>query len=1340
MAGLVVADKTTTDEVGGTETPLSASQRRLWFLSQYDDDDAYVIARATRFNGPLDIPALRNAHQLVADRHEILRTTFVEREGIASALVAPPGRPIDFLVEDIVETAAGADSHRSIDNFLTDAVHTPFDLAAGPVWRIRVGRLAADDHVVLTAVHHVAADGWSFPVLRDEASTAYRSLVAGNEPNLAPLTTQYRDHARGEPPRPESVDYWERRFGDDPDPIPLLGDRPRPHRRSHHGGWADVGPTEATGSRLREVATRCGGSSFMVGLAIFSTFLARISRTDEVIIGIPHADRADLAAHGLIGPFVNTLPLRIEVPAGVSLIDQVSIVRAEMLIALDHATVPFEDIVKAANPRRDPSHTPLFQVMYQFHDGAFRSGYDLPGLTERNVPVDGATSKFDLLLEMGGVDGPLSGSLNFSADIFDEETAVGLGRSLAVMTEAALAAPDLPFDHLPLLDQWEHRWIVHELNSSRREYPKTTRLWDLFDATADDRRDDVAVEEGDRAISYADLRGAALAIAERLQALGIGPGETVGLELERSAVLVASMLAVVRVGAAYVPLDPSYPEVRRKQMIDQSGLRYVIRPGSQKDGGVDLVPTGRSESAGIDPEAAYVMFTSGSTGNPKGTVIPHRAVTRLVCNPDYVTLGPGDVVAHLSNTSFDAATFEIWGALLNGATLRVFDAATVIDPGGLAAALAWFGVTTVFVTTALFNLVARHEPAAFATVRDVLFGGERCNVDAVAAVLAAGSPQRLVHVYGPTESTTFAAWHLVSAEDVIAGTVPIGGPIANTTLFVVDRAGEPVPPGVVGELWIGGDGLALEYLDEPDLTAERFRPDRFGDDPWGRLYRTGDLVRRRGDGAIEFVGRNDRQIKLRGFRIEPEEVERALRSHRDVADALVDVIRSGKDSRLAAWVVPAAGRLPDSANLLDHLREILPAYTIPASVVIIAEIPIAPSGKVDLSLLPSPVEPSMAHGGAVTASTAVLIEVFERVLGINGVGPGDSFFDLGGHSLLAVELVALAETRTGHRLPLASLFDDPTPSGLARLVDDPRGDDTDGLVTFVEGGDGAPVFLFHHPSGTVLAYEPLARRIGVGRAVFGIQARGIDGGDRPVKSMEEMAEEYANRIERANPVGSCVLAGHSLGGLLAWETARVLRQRGRHVALLALFDSRVPHRGWVDIDGETRQLTPAGMLRRRFRRWGGDLFYGTRYTTFAMRGAAVPPELARIRQIRSSSRAFEAYRPTPLEEHVVFFAARGSGRSRPPVPDGRPSEEDWRELAATIEVVRVPGTHTGVDSLLAEPNVEVLARELGTRIEAALSVPVTPDDHRSAALAGVHAEGPTGPDAEISSEGVNKTV
>jgi thioesterase domain-containing protein/acyl carrier protein len=575
-------------------------------------------------------------------------------------------------------------------------------------------------------------------------------------------------------------------------------------------------------------------------------------------------------------------------------------------------------------------------------------------------------------------------------------------------------------------------------------------------------------------------------------------------------------------------------------------------------------------------------------------------------------------------------------------------------------------------------------------------------VDAVNAVLAAGPPERLIHVYGPTESTTFASWHEVTLDvqtDTAASeTIPIGLPVSNTTLYVVDRGGELVPTGVVGELWIGGDGLALGYLDEPALTAERFGPDPFGEDPWGRLYHTGDLVRRRHDGAIEFVGRTDRQVKLRGFRIEPEEVERAMRSHPDVADALVEVVSPGGDPRLGAWAVPVEGANLDSSSLLDHLRTVLPAYTVPPAVGIVPAIPIGPNGKVDLSRLPAPFDSIAPADEHLDRPTASMIEIFEQVLGVAGVGPHDSFFDLGGHSLLAVELIAVAERRLGHRLPLASLFEDATPVGLARLVETRNHDgqhEHDGLITFTSGASDFPVFLFHHPSGTVLAYEPLARRIGDGRTVYGIQARGVDGVGRPGETIEEMGEQYADLIELANPTGSCILAGHSLGGLLAWQTAHSLRRRGRDVAMVALFDSRVPRRGWVEIDGELRKLTRLGRGRRSMRRFGADLVYGMRYSWYSMRGAAAPPALARIRQIRSSSQAFEAYRPAPLDQKVVFFAALGSGAE---IPGAGPSDEEWRTLAGSIEVVAVPGKHTGDDSLLAEPNVGVLAHEFSVRI------------------------------------------
>ena len=1293
----VTAGATREGSFEGEPTTLSPSQRRLWFLNEYDQGDAYLIALATRFSGPLDVSALRAAHQLVGDRHEILRTRFEDRDGVATAIVDPPG-PIEFTVEDVVEGTFSGDNRRSLEEFLAEVACTPFDLANGPVWRVGVGRLAPDDHVVVTVIHHIAADGWSFPVLRSEVSTAYRAIIHEQVPELPALPSQYRDLARGVDPAPESLEYWKRRFGDDPDPIPLLGDRPRPHRRTHHGDWAEVGPLQATSSQLREVANRCSGSPFMVGLALFSAFLGRICRVDEVIIGIPHVNRDDTPTQGLIGPFVNSVPLRIAVRGGASLVDQVAVVRSEMLAALDHTSVAFEEIVRAVAPRRDSSHTPLFQVMFQLHEGAFRSSYDLPGLTETRVPIGGSTSKFDLLLEMNAVGGPVSGSLNFSNDIFDVETGTSLARAFAEMTEAALAQPDAALDRLPLLDQSDRHWLIRALNASERSYPKTTRLWDLFEATVEAHGDGVAVADGEASMTYGQLHTAALEVALLLRAEGVGPGEPVGIQMERSVSLVTATLAVAHVGGAYVPLDPSYPEARRRQMIEQSGARFVAR---ESDAGVELVSTGRVDAVALDGDPAYVMFTSGSTGRPKGTVVPQRAVARLVCNTDYVTLGPGDVIAHVSNTSFDAATFEIWGALLNGATLRILDAATVLAPAAFAQALSRHDVTTVFVTTALFNVVASHEPAAFASVRDVLFGGERCNVDAVGAVLSKGPPQRLVHVYGPTESTTFASWYEVPQIDSVADgaprTVPIGGPVANTTLYVVDRGGELVPPGVVGELWIGGDGLALGYLGEPALTAERFGPDPFGEDPWGRLYRTGDLVRRRHDGAIEFVGRIDRQVKLRGFRIEPEEVERAVRSHADVADALVEVIAPHGDPRLAAWAVPLPGRDIDPSSILEHLRRILPGYMVPMSVGIVAAIPIGPNGKIDMALLPVPFEPSHGNGEErVDSSTSALIDVFEQVLGVTGVGPRDSFFDLGGHSLLAVELIAVAERRLGHRLPLASLFEDATPAGLARLLDVQPDGESEGLVTFSAAGGATPIFLLPHPSGTVLGYEPLARRIEDGLTVHGLQAQGVDGVGRPAETIEEMAEVYADRIEEASPIGSCVLAGHSLGGLLAWETARVLRHRGREVAMVALLDSRLPRRGLVELDGELRQLTRLGRLRRFIRRLVADRVYGLRYASYSLRGAAIPPKLARVRQIRSASRAFELYRPTPQDQHVAFFAARGSGPSA--IRGSGPSVDEWRELAGSIEVVEVPGSHTGDDSILKEPNVEVLASEFRARI------------------------------------------
>jgi amino acid adenylation domain-containing protein len=1047
----------------GGPLPLSFAQQRLWLVDELEPGTGnYNIPSPLRMRGPLDTAALARALDALRARHESLRTTFLPGEkGAEPTQVIHPHVPSSLDVVDLssLEEEARDAAARTI---LHEDANTGFDLRTGPLVRARLLRLAAEDHLLLLTMHHIVSDGWSMGVLMRELTALYEAFAAGADDPLPPLAVQYADYAlwqreqlAGEPLE-KLLEYWRGKLGGAPPVLALPTDRPRPAVESHRGETHHFWLPRETAERLREVAREEGTTLFAVLLAGLRTVLARHAGQDDVVLGTPIAGRTRAEIEGLVGFFVNSLALRTDLAGNPTFREAVRREKETTLGAFSHQELPFERLVDALKVERDLSRNPVFQVMFSLQNVAL----DPPGIAGLAIepePYEYVAAKFDLTVTMQEApDGSLAASAEFATDLFDRATVERLADHLSRVLDAAGSAPDTRTRALPMLSPEERAEAVERWNATETAYPRGRSLASLFEETADAHPEAVALSFADGDVTYGALDARANRLAAHLRAHGAGPETRVALSVDRSAALVVAVLAIVKAGAAYVPLDASYPEDRLAFMLEDAGVSLLVVDGEvpaalasfagpvvslTRDAALIAARDATRADVPVSPETlAYVVYTSGSTGTPKGIGIPQHAVVRLVRETDYVRVAPDDRIAQVSNTSFDAFTFEAWGALLNGATLVGMERDTTLSAPALVAAIRERGVTAAFLTTALFNHVAAEIPDGFRTMRHLMFGGEASDPASVRRVLEAGPPQRLLNAYGPTESTTFAAWHLVTEVPEGAATVPIGLPLANTTLYVLDGAMQPVPLGATGELYIGGEGLARGYLARPGLTAERFVPSPFGDG--ARLYRTGDGVRRRPGGAIEFVERLDEQVKIRGFRIELGEVEAALAAHPAVKEACVLAREDAPgDRRLVAYAVSSDEHAATPAVLRLHLQQSLPEYMVPGAFVLMDRFPLTPNGKLDRRALPAPDAESFAGEGFAEPRGPVeemLAAVWADVLRLDRVSATANFFELGGHSLLATQVVSRVREVFRVELPLRALFEAGTVRDLALRVEAAR--------------------------------------------------------------------------------------------------------------------------------------------------------------------------------------------------------------------------------------------------------------------------------------------------------------
>ncbi|MFI9360448.1 amino acid adenylation domain-containing protein [Kitasatospora sp. NPDC053057] len=1195
--------------------PLSYAQERLWFLDKMDDPTGtYNIPLAVRLTGPLDRAALAAAVGDVVERHESLRTVFAEADGLPSQLVLTAAEAEQAGARlELVDLPA-----QELESALAAEAARPFTLSAHVPLRARLFAFGPEDHALALTVHHIAADGWSLGPLARDLATAYQARAEGRAPDWRPLPVQYADHALwqrallGAKDDPDSlaaaeVAHWREALAGIPEELELPTDFPRPARAGHQGG--DVAcelPAEAH-ARLVELAREGGASLFMAVQAGLAALLTRLGAGTDIPLGSPVAGRTDEAVRELVGFFVNTLVLRTDTSGDPAFRELLGRVRETDLTAYAHAELPFEHLVEELNPVRSMGRQPLFQVVLAF-ENATEPLPAMPGLTAVVLPIRSTTAKFDLsfqVRERTAADGTPAGLeilLEYRKDLFTADTAARLARSLATLLESAARTPDAPLSALDLLTAGERRALLAESSGPAAPSSATTlpALLERVAAEAPEHPalvapDAVPAGPGTLRMDHGELNARANRLAHLLLARRVGPGDLVALALPRSPQLVIALLAVLKTGAAYLPVDPQYPAERIAHMfgdakpaqvltaadIDLPGLPEGVDPllldapetVAELAGSRDTDPGDADRTRPLTPQdTAYVIYTSGSTGRPKGVAVPHAGAANLVADQRArLGAGPGSRLLQFASFSFDATVWELCSSLFAGGTMVFATDESRLSGEQLAAMIVEHRVNHAILPPS----VAAGLPESVPLPADLMLvvGGEACPP---ALVDRFAGQVEFRNAYGPTETSVCATWSEPLRPG--AGRPPIGRPLAGHRTYVLDAALALAPVGVTGELYVAGAGLAHGYLGRPVTTAERFVADPYGP-PGTRMYRTGDLVRRRADGTLDYVGRADRQVKLRGFRIEPGEIEAALARHPVVVQAAVRVRPTPTGvPQLVGYVVPLPGvAAVDVPVLRAFLGESLPAHMVPATLVTLPALPLTANGKVDDRALPEPGAVPAAAQGPVqpprTPAEEAIAAVFGEVLGLEQVDAEGDFFELGGDSLRSVQIVSRA-AKAGLVLSLADVFTHKTVAALAAAARPsvPRPAEGAGLPAAMlepvlpirPGGSAEPLFCVHGGVGFGLPYAELAPHLDPERPVYALQSDGIAapaGQWRKPVGVRELAATYLERIRRVQPNGPYHLLGWSFGGLVAHEIAVQLREAGERVAFLAALDVHPVHPG-----------------------------------------------------------------------------------------------------------------------------------------------------------------------------------
>lgn len=1173
-----------------TTMQLSPAQKRLWYICQLDPvSPAFNIVHTFRIYGQLQVPLLEKALKSMVARHAIFRSRFLNNEGDPEVTLID-NMQVQLEVIDCYESDGAASEKEALRRIKNEAVK-PFNLSSGPLFGYSLYRIDEQSYILVIKIHHIISDGWSMSVMLHECSEMYNAQCENREATLPEVSIGYFDYAQwinktveNKVIPAEERAFWEHYFSGGIPVLQMPADFKRPETLNYSGGIVEFTLPEYVSAALKQYALVNNVTPFSILLSIFGLFLGRYSRQNNIVVGCPSANRMRVEFEPLVGLFLNMLPIKIDIDSADSVKQLILKTYENTIEVFSHQNMQFGQLVELLQPERMINYNPVFQTMFAYNNYSVQSDHGkfidiIPGIADRGA------SEYDLSLYMWEYRGTIHGAMEYSSELFTGQTVKRFAGNFTMLLERALAAADASVGRLSLFSDNEIAERMRQQFVTTTNFPKEKTVYQLLDESMVTYSRAVAITDGTASFTYDEVKRHSNRVCRHLQGMGVVAGDLVGVHMARSVHILPALIGIMKAGGAYVPLDPLFPEERIEYMVEDAAIRFIVADSEngtkfKKNSCVNIFYYAAEkddslgdceeniECCGTGGDLAYVLYTSGSTGNPKGVEITHRSLVNFLLSMQKKPgISTNDKLLAVTTISFDIAGLEIFLPIVAGATIVLASGSDAADGFSLKKMLSKHRINIMQATPATWRILLDAGWSEGKGLK-ILCGGEALSRDLADNLLKTGA--EVWNMYGPTETTI---WSSVAKVEYSQVEPDIGLPIDNTQLFIADDLLQLVPPGVVGELFIGGEGLARGYHNKGDLTKDRFVEIEIGGTKH-RVYRTGDLVRESSDGKLEFMGRSDRQVKIRGFRIELEEIEVVVNRHEDVEQSIVATYDTPTGKELVAYVRPIEGRCFESQVIRDVVAGALPLYMVPAYIVVVNSFPLTPNGKVDRKKLPPPVGVTVSEQKSKTTPEiqdeieAQLVEIWKQVLGRDDIAVTDDYFDLGGSSLVATRLFARIEKKVGVLLPLAVLYKASTVAKLAEHIRNRRSVVLwKSLVEIQTKGSKPPLFLIHGAGGNVLLYRSLSVCLGEEYPVYGLQSRGLNNPDELIRTVEEMAQNYLAEIKSVSPSGPYFLGGYCLGGLIAYEIARLLQKNGDTVAMVALISTSAH---WVQLDAKKK--------------------------------------------------------------------------------------------------------------------------------------------------------------------------